>query len=295
VRAAGAVLWRPAGSSAEVAVIHRPRYDDWSLPKGKLDPGEHPLVAACREVVEETGVAPVVGPRLPTIDYMAPSAAGPVQKTVDYWAMRAASDDHDFTPNREVDEVHWLPPAQARSLLTYDHDRPLVDAFAALHPITATVLLIRHGRAGTRNEWTGDDRLRPLDAAGQAEAVRIAHALSWFAPERIITAHVARCVQSVEPLAAALGVDVEIDPVFSEELHTIDQKRASEQLRELAATGAVIAVCSQGAVIPATVALLAGTNGVVIDEIESDKGSVWVLSFRGTTLVAADYLPGFGA
>lgn len=168
VRAAGAVLWRPAGADVEVAVIHRPRYDDLSLPKGKLDPGEHPLIAACREVVEETGVTPVVGPRLPTVSYLAPGAAGPVPKTVDYWAMRAASTHHEFTPNREVDDVRWLPPAEARALLTYDHDRPLIDAFTALQPITGTALLIRHGQAGSRETWSGDDRLRPVDKIGRA-------------------------------------------------------------------------------------------------------------------------------
>jgi 8-oxo-dGTP diphosphatase len=292
VRAAGGVLWRESSAAGcEIALIHRPRYDDWSLPKGKLDPGEHPLVAACREVVEETGITPVAGPRLQTVSYLAPAASGQVPKTVDYWAMRAVDAPSTFTPNDEVDAVRWLPLAEAEQLLSYDHDRPVVAEFSALHPVTGIVLLIRHGRAGSRKEWNGDDRLRPLDGKGQAQAVRIGQALPWFAPRRVLSADPLRCVQTVEPLAAAIGVEIETDPVFNEEQHAREPKRAAARIRELAAGGGAVAVCSQSEVIPDTVTLLAGADGLPLGEVNSRKGSVWVLSFRRSTLVAADYLP----
>lgn len=295
IRAAGAVLWRPGNAGAEVAVVHRPKYGDWSLPKGKLDQGEHPLTAACREVVEETGVTPSPGARLPTVHYEVPGPDGPEPKVVDYWSMRARAGDDQFEPNREVDEIRWLPPADAAVLLTYDHDRPLIDAFTALHPVTGTVLLIRHGKAGSRKAWKGPDDTRPLDSEGQADAVRIARVLPWFDLERIVSAEPVRCVQTLEPLAAALGIDIEIDPVFGEEQHADDPKRAAERLRNLPRGGGnTVAVCSQGAVIPDTVAHLAATSGLVLGEVVSRKGSAWVLSFRGTTLVAADYLRNLG-
>lgn len=131
VRAAGCVLWRraPLGGRLEVALVHRPRYDDWSHPKGKLKRGEEPLRGAVREVLEETGIGCVPGPALPTVRYLVRGRP----KEVRYWAAEADPEDA-FVPNREVDRLLWLPPATARDLLSYDHDRALVDALpAALH------------------------------------------------------------------------------------------------------------------------------------------------------------------
>jgi 8-oxo-dGTP pyrophosphatase MutT (NUDIX family) len=135
VHAAGGVLWRPGeDGTPRVAVVHRPRYDDWSLPKGKLDAGEQPIVGACREVLEETGVRPVLGPFLDTARYSVPTKAGTAPKRVDYWAMRAASaeagevaggaagSDSSFVPNDEVDDLAWLPLAEAERRVRYPHD-----------------------------------------------------------------------------------------------------------------------------------------------------------------------------
>ena len=125
IRAAGAVLWRrrPDGS-VEVAVIHRPRYDDWSLPKGKLDPGETAAVAALREVHEETGQAVHPGASLGEVRYVQRRRGRPREKVVEYWAMEALGGEH--VPGDEVDAVRWLPPGPATELLTYDHDRALL-------------------------------------------------------------------------------------------------------------------------------------------------------------------------
>jgi 8-oxo-dGTP diphosphatase len=292
VRAAGGVLWRPTGGGVEVALVHRPRYDDWSLPKGKLNPGEHPVAAAGREVLEETGVAPALGPRLPTVRYEVPTPSGPAPKLVDYWAARADSSGDAFVPNNEVDQVRWLPPDEASALLTHAHDRPVLAAFAALPPVTGVVLLIRHGKAGSRDEWTGDDRIRPLDAEGQAQATRLALMLPWFAPTRILSADRARCIQTMEPVAAALSLRIEVDADLDDERHEEDPGRIARKLRAQVAGGGVLAVSSQGGAIPETVAILAAGDGFPVDEVASDKGSLWVLSFHGATLVAADYLPG---
>ncbi|MFJ7768770.1 NUDIX hydrolase [Streptomyces sp. NPDC097107] len=139
VRAAGCVLWRPApGTSSpgspglELCLVHRPKYDDWSHPKGKLKPGEDPLAGALREVAEETGYAAAPGPELPTVRYLADGRP----KEVRYWT--AAATTGAFAPSDEVDRILWLEPAAARARLTRPHDRTLVDALLATHPTGTT-------------------------------------------------------------------------------------------------------------------------------------------------------------
>ncbi|MDT3441658.1 MULTISPECIES: NUDIX hydrolase [unclassified Pseudofrankia] len=128
VRAAGGVVWRPAaGGGIEIVLVHRPRYDDWSLPKGKLDDGETWLAAAVREVAEETGLAVEVGAPLGDVTYPVHRHGIPATKVVRYWALRATGGT--FAPNEEVDQLRWLPPDAAMSLLAHDLDREIVERF----------------------------------------------------------------------------------------------------------------------------------------------------------------------
>ncbi|MFH8221337.1 NUDIX hydrolase [Streptomyces sp. NPDC018057] len=122
VAAAGCVLWRrsPVDGTLELCVIHRPKYDDWSWPKGKLKRGEDPLAGALREVLEETGHPAVPGPELSTVAYLADGRP----KRVRYWAAEAGPGR--FVPGREVDRLRWLGPAAARDRLTRARDRELV-------------------------------------------------------------------------------------------------------------------------------------------------------------------------
>ncbi|WP_042437582.1 NUDIX hydrolase [Streptacidiphilus albus] len=124
VRAAGVVLWRPGQDSDEpdLALIHRPKWCDWTFPKGKLKEGERHRAAALREALEETGMQVALGSRLPTQHYLVKGRP----KRVRYWSavrIRGA-----FAPNREVDRLEWLPAERARRRLTHSHDRALVDA-----------------------------------------------------------------------------------------------------------------------------------------------------------------------
>jgi 8-oxo-dGTP pyrophosphatase MutT (NUDIX family)/phosphohistidine phosphatase SixA len=290
ILAAGGVLWRPVAAGIEVCIVHRPRYDDWSPPKGKLHPGELPLAAAVREVSEETGVRPVVGRRLPTQHY----EFGPDRKYVDYWAMTPA--DGTFVPTDEVDSLRWVTPELAASTLTYDRDRSLVAEFAAEPVPTAMVLLVRHGKAGSRSEWEGEDAQRPLDAGGRSQAEGLRHALPWFGPTAIRSAEPERCVQTVAPLAEQLGLPVGIDPSLSEEAYAKDQVTTLERVQSAAAAGGCTVLCSQGGVIPDLLGTLAERDGVALgrragSKILARKASTWALSFVDTRLFAADYYP----
>src|SRR4051812_8618295 len=121
VKAAGGVVWRRAGEMIAIAIAHRPRYDDWSLPKGKLDPGESWEQAALREIEEETGLRCELGEELEPARYI--SKGRP--KTVRYWRMSVV-EELGHAPDDEVDEMRWLTPAEALTLLVYEHDRDLV-------------------------------------------------------------------------------------------------------------------------------------------------------------------------
>ncbi len=126
VKAAGGVVWRRAGDTIAIAIAHRPRYDDWSLPKGKLDRGESWEEAALREVEEEIGLRCRLGEELEPVSYN--DRKGRL-KVVRYWLMEPEA-EVTFTPNDEVDQLRWMAPAEAVGILTYPRDAELVQAAA---------------------------------------------------------------------------------------------------------------------------------------------------------------------
>ena len=287
--AAGAVLWRRrCVGTIELAVVHRPRYDDWSLPKGKPHRGESLPVTAVREVAEETGHTAVLGRRLGSTHY--PVAAG--QKVAHYWAARSAGGS--FTPSEEVDQLRWLPIEEAVDLLSYPHDRALLADLDGATAAAGLVLLIRHAKAGRREEWERDDTLRPLSRAGWGQAEALQALLALFGPQRVYSAPRTRCRQTVEGLATDLGVPVIDEPLLSEEGYLADPPACLRRLTEIAAGTGPAAVCSQGGVIPDLVSRLASANRLDLPDVPpSRKGSFWALSFGGTVpspvLLAADY------
>jgi 8-oxo-dGTP diphosphatase len=273
IKAAGAVLWRDAGGDAEVALVHRRRYDDWSLPKGKLDDGETIPQCAVREIAEETGYACVLGRHLRQVSY---DVRG-VPKTVDYYAAEAVSGA--FVVNDEVDELRWLPVAQAPELLTYEPDRRVLAEFARLPADLSLVLLVRHAKAGKRSEWEGDDDLRPLSDAGWRQAAALRTLLPLWAPTRVHTAPRVRCADTVRGVAEDLAVEVVEEPRLSEEGYWPDPEAGLVRLLDVAADEGRAVVSSQGGVIPAVVQTLAELGGLRLPEVPCKKGSVWVLAF----------------
>jgi 8-oxo-(d)GTP phosphatase len=291
VYAAGAVLWRTDGadrpaSDVEVAVIHRPRYDDWSLPKGKVDPGETAPVAAVREVLEETGHHAVLGRRLDLVSYPIDQGV----KKVYYWAARSTGGE--FTPGREVDELIWLPVTDAMKRLSYPHDRKMLRHFGK-HPAgTRTVLVVRHGTAGRKSRFKGDDTKRPLDKRGRAQAEALVPQLLAFGASEVYAADRLRCQQTVEPLAEELGVAVRDEPTLSEESYAKSPKRARHRMLEIAARDGTPVICTQGKVIPDLIDWWCGRDGIRPDKARNLKGSTWVLSLSAGRLIAADHIGG---
>jgi 8-oxo-(d)GTP phosphatase len=298
IRAAGGALWRPAdGGGIETALVHRPKYDDWSLPKGKPDEGEHLLETAVREVAEETGLEVVVGRRSVRTEYEVPE--GP--KRVDYWLMRVV--DGAFEPNDEVDELRWLPVGEACALVSHAHDRAVLADLARTDvPRQPSLLLVRHARAGSKSDWDGRDELRPLDGKGRRQATRLAQVLPLFAPVELLTAEPVRCRQTLEPLAERLGRSIGLLPEVGEEEYAADPQAALAAVERLlgrvdddAAPGVAV-VCSQGGAIPSVLGALGVRFAGVTGEPHppSVKGSTWVLGGRPGAL-SADYYRNFAA
>lgn len=301
IRAAGAVLWRTgANRNVEIAVVHRPRYGDWSLPKGKLDPGETAPVAAVRELREETGFEAVLGRYLRHVEYDVVDRGLRSHKSVDFFSARAISGR--FEAGDEVDDLRWLPLPEAEAQLTYEADVAVLRDFSALPAELTTVLLVRHAKAGKREEWTGDDDLRPLSDAGarQAEAVRTM--VRAFGPDRVLAAPRLRCVQTVQGVAEDLGTEVRHEALLAEEDYWRDPVLGTARLLAIAGDGGTPLICSQGAVIPDVVTTLAARDGVDLPApkgaaVAAKKGSLWLLSFLpsteqdGSRLVAANYFP----
>lgn len=222
--AAGGIVWRKrpgprrAEPRVEVLVVHRPSYDDWTFPKGKTDPGETLQATAVREIGEEAGVRVRLGHPLQDISY--PISTG--TKHVAYWCARVIGPDEatPFVPNKEVDEIRWVSPREARKLLTYEHDVDLLETFNDLRARqahrTRTLIVLRHGKAVPRSDDL-DDMDRPLTSSGGARAKELVPLLDAYGVRRVVSSPAVRCAQTVEPFAHSISTFLEIDDRLSED------------------------------------------------------------------------------
>ena len=250
VVSAGVVVFGP---SRTVLLVHRPKYDDWSFPKGKVDPGERAVAAAVREAVEETGLRVRLGAPLASQRY--PIRGG--MKTVLYWTGRP-TDGHDvstYEPNAEIDKVQWVRAERARGLLTYEHDVETLDEALEIRKRTRTFVVLRHGLARARKSWRGDDRKRPLLVGGRRQAERLVPVLSAYGVTRLVTSGSTRCAQTLEPYAAVTGGKLEVDDVFSEEDATPRAVRSAvadlvAQLEESPKRAGGLVLCTHRPVLP---------------------------------------------
>lgn len=226
IQAAGVVALRGKGKRLEALVVHRPDRNDWSLPKGKLDPGERLAAAAVRETLEETGIAVTLGIPLQPVHYRVigkRSDAAPVPKTVHYWraqitdpAIRAGDVDvpDGWMANHEVGDVRWVRLSQLPAVLTYPHDLDVVMEATLQPEHTSPFIIVRHAQAERRGEWraiVGEDPPdveRPLTAAGEHQARALADVLAAYGVRTVSSSSALRCMDTVAPYAGRIGVPI---------------------------------------------------------------------------------------
>lgn len=291
IEAAGGVVWRKhtststGGSKTEVLVIHRPKYDDWTLPKGKSDPGESLPEAAVREIQEETGLRVRLGVPLHQLEY---SVAGGI-KRVDYWCARVVgpAGTEGFVPNSEVDEVRWARPGEASKLLTYVHDRDILERFRTVRELkqhkARTLVILRHSQASPRNGFEGDDLERPLDDSGSVQAKDLIGVLAAYGVQAVVTSPALRCVQTVEPFAHSINTFLEIDDRMLEEAKPSLIRRSVAALLEHKKP---TVVCTHRPNLP-----------MILDElglqpIDLQPGEALVIHHRKGKVCAVEHIPG---
>ncbi|NHU84720.1 NUDIX hydrolase [Kocuria sp. JC486] len=258
VRAAGCLCWRPGAGGIELLVIHRPRYDDWSWPKGKLDDDETLPEAAHREVREEVNLDVRLGVPLPTTEYQVKAG----RKHVYYWSAEVPPYVEPRPDGKEVDQLRWVSPEEAARLLTNETDRIPLRRLVELHQAgdlaVRPVIVVRHAKAKPRSSWSRAEGDRPLAATGKRQALAVTQLLKVWSPQRVISSPWLRCLSTVTPYAKTAGLKVKERPALTEAAHKRSPKKASAVVETLFDKDKPVALCTHRPVLPTALGVLRG-------------------------------------
>lgn len=284
IRAAGGVVMRPGDDGPEYLLVHRPRYDDWSLPKGKLDGKESYRAGALREIEEETRVTPRAIAKLGSVAY---DTRNRNHKVVRYW-LAEAERIRKFRPNAEVDEIVWLNAKKVRKRASYSRDREVLDWAIRLvdSPKSVRVYLVRHADAGKRRLWKGNDFKRPISNRGRVQVTALDDMLTRWPVSRVLTSPYVRCRQTATPLASALGTKSRVANALEEYQ---PPERLADLIRSLA--GESVVMVSHGDVISGYIGMIAAEGAKLDGPLRWGKGSVWVLDILKGKVQRGRYWP----
>ncbi|MEV7632022.1 NUDIX domain-containing protein [Microbacterium sp. NPDC089318] len=296
VYAAGAVVWRLIDDKLRVLLIHRTKYHDVTLPKGKVDPGEMLAETAVREVREETGIRVSLGVPVGVSKYwMRPKR----QKVVHYWAAEATEDAiraSSFVPNGEISGVEWVSLKKARKHLSYPVDIEILDNFirlvddGVLH--TFPIIALRHAKAVSRSDWHEADAARPLTDKGLLQAKAITAPLRAFGVRRIVTSDAVRCAQTVAPLERKIGRLARVTPKLSQDAWEADAADVRSVVGRRVRSRKATVLCSHGPVLPDILTELALATGTVHGSYVDSASALNVAAFSVVHLSATN--PGSG-
>lgn len=249
VEAAGAVVLRRAkGRQVQVLLIHRPSYNDWSLPKGKLETDEYLAAAAVRETREETAVRIRLGHPIDRIQYPIPTGT----KRVAYW-LGTELEQKRFKANSEVDRRMWLTLPSALKRMTYADERQLLEQAVTL-PQTTPLLVVRHAKAMDRKHWSGKDQLRQLNARGRRQSRQLVPLLDAYGVRDLASSTSLRCTSTLGPYAKSQQLDVRGWATLSEEQAKAKPDAVRKLMKRLvietAQGGVPRAICGHRPVLP---------------------------------------------
>ncbi len=267
VYAAGGVVWRWVDDKVRVLIIHRTKYRDLTLPKGKVDPGEMLAETAVREIREETGISVRLGPPVGVSKYHLPSKK---QKIVHYWAAEAtdlAIRMSTFVPNKEIAALEWMSLKKARKALSYPVDVEILDEFVRLVDERAIdtfpLIALRHAKAVAREDWDGEDAARPLSSRGKKQAHAIVGPLVAFGVRRIISSDARRCVRTVTPLAAAISKRIDTSSRLSQDAWENGQADVRSVVGDRVRARKPVVLCTHGPVLPDLLSEMALATGTL--------------------------------
>ena len=284
ILAAGAVVWRKSKKNKiEVVIIHRPKYDDWTFPKGKAEIGELLISCAYREVLEETNIETAFGAYLGEVEYLTNDG----KKKVSFWSAKAIKETA-FNSNSEVDQTKWVEVMKVKDLLTLDTDKKILEKFIKIEPDTKPFILLRHAKAITRDEWQGDDDDRPLDSYGQNQAKRLLAMYQVFNLEEIHTSDAVRCYDTVIPIAKGLNIRLEVTGKLSEDTFKKDKEKALDYAKDLMKLNESVLLCSHNPILPKILNKLSKKSEVDADEGKLLPADGWVIHRNGKEVIQID-------
>jgi len=280
IAAAGCVIVRMRQGEPEVLLVHRPRYDDWSLPKGKLNPGEYPAACAVRETREETGIQVRLGVPLDKVSY----EVGNGWKNVHYWRADIRK-TRTFAPGDEVDKIRWFDVEKAVAKTSYPEEPALIRR-AASSPASTPLLIVRHAKAMLRANWNGRDQARPLDERGRRQSRMLVPLLAAYGVRRLVSSTSTRCNRTLTPYAQDRKLDIEGWTTLSEEQAVKSPAQVGPLVARLAAetaaSGKPLAICGHRPVLPSMLEALGLPNrhmqpgAVVVAHLDADGQTVAV-------------------
>ena len=286
ISAAGAVVWRKHKDHfTEVAIIHRPKYDDWSFPKGKIEVGESLIACAYREVLEETNLQTEFGPLLGQVEYFTPDGL----KKVTYWCAKVIS-EKPFRVNTEVDQLKWIPITKVIEVLTNETDKEIFDQFVKVKFDSKPFILLRHAKAITRDEWQGEDDDRPLSSSGQNQAMRLLSTYQVFNIDQIHSSDAVRCYDTVKNMAKGLDIKLEVSSKLSENTYKKDKEKAFDYVRELIKEDKSVLICSHNPILPKMLNKLTKKSEIEADEDKLSPADGWVIHRSGKEIIQIDRL-----
>ncbi|MCI9886973.1 NUDIX hydrolase [Micrococcales bacterium 31B] len=255
VIAAGCIVWRARKGTIEVLLVHMVRDDVWAWPKGKVDPGEHLVVCAQREVREETGYLVNLAQPLPGAVYTLPDGR---RKVVHYWSAQVRARVRDRPQNmREIDEIAWVTLDEADAKLTRRSDQTQLDAVRRMHEkgtlVTSPIVIQRHAQARPRKKWAKGEETRPLTAKGRGQAKDLVKVLSVYGVGDVVTSPWARCTLTVEPYVKASAADLRTMERLTEAAHAENPGKVANSIGRFIERAKPVIICLHRPVLPTVI------------------------------------------